>query len=229
MTFKIVVKRLERPLSFDLDKEFNWFCQSFGFFSPSDREVTASDIFREIVSSTENSLSLTSSELALKLGCSRGAVINHLNNLLRTGLIVKDGSRYVSRSKSLYRVVQEIERDIKRVFEDLEETALRIDKQLDVSVDSGKSGKTMAEVQKPVEKEVKKAQKTFNVEVMDESEPKLRVYVDRKSLPVEGFLSARIITPEGKEFKTKVPSNLTNEKIAEIIQKRLTEGKLDRI
>ena len=58
---------------------------------------------------------------------SRGAVIHQLNRLAAAGLIQKEGRGYLLREGSVYRTIKEVERDVKRLFEDLEQIALEID------------------------------------------------------------------------------------------------------
>jgi predicted transcriptional regulator len=135
-SFKIVVKRVERPFSNDPVDEFEWICQSLGFFEPIDRERTATAIFREIFKATEEGRPITSAEIVQKIGMSRGAVVNHLNNLIRSGLIVKNGRYYQSRSKSVYRIIEEIEDDIDRIFLRMKKVAQELDEQL--GIESGK-------------------------------------------------------------------------------------------
>ncbi len=122
-SFKIVIRRLERPLSSSLDDEFEWICRSLGFFEAIDRDKTASNIFREVVRATEQGKPLTSSEIAERVKMSRGSVVNHLNNLQRSGLIVRQGRHYLARSRSMFRTIEEIEEDIERIFSKMKKTA----------------------------------------------------------------------------------------------------------
>lgn len=126
--FRLVIRRVEPPFSNTIEKELDWICQSFGFFEPIDKEKTAAAVFREIVSATEKGLALTSTAIAEQVGMSRGSVINHLNNLQRSGLITKNGRYYSSRSRSMYRTIEEIEEDIDRIFDRMKQRAREIDK-----------------------------------------------------------------------------------------------------
>ncbi len=126
--FRLVIRRVEPPFSNTVEKELEWICQSFGFFEPIDKEKTAAAVFREIVSATEKGLALTSTAIAESVGMSRGSVINHLNNLQRSGLITKNGRYYASRSRSMYRTIEEIEEDIDRIFDRMKQRAKEIDK-----------------------------------------------------------------------------------------------------
>lgn len=131
-SFKVVVKRVEKPFSQNPMAELEWICQSLGFMEPIDRDRMASQVFMEIIKATESGEALTSSALAERVGMSRGAVINHLNNLMRSGLIVRSGRYYSSRSRSIFRTIEEIEEDIDRIFEKMKKTALELDEDLGV-------------------------------------------------------------------------------------------------
>jgi len=134
-SFKIVVRRIERPFSGSLDDEFDWLCRSLGFFEAIDREKTASNIFKVIVEATEKGKPLTSTDIAEKVKMSRGSVVNHLNNLQRSGLVVRHGRHYLARSKSMFRTIEEIEEDIDRIFAKMKKTAREIDQEFGLKVE----------------------------------------------------------------------------------------------
>ncbi len=133
-SFKIVIRRIERPFSGSLEKEFEWLCKSLGFFEPIDRDKTASEIFLEVVKATEENRPLTSSQLAECVEMSRGSVVNHLNNLQRSGLVVRHGRSYLARSRSMVRTIEEIEEDIDRIFAKMKKTAKEIDEEFGLMV-----------------------------------------------------------------------------------------------
>ncbi len=130
-TFRIVVKRIAKPVNVDdAWSEFEWLCQSLGFLEPIDKDKTAFSVLKEIISASEKGEALTSTAISNRIGMSRGAVINHLNNLLRSGLIVKHGKFYVSRSRTMQGTIQEIEEDIERIFSKMKKAAKQIDEEL---------------------------------------------------------------------------------------------------
>lgn len=129
-TFRLVIRKIEPPFSSTTQSELDWICQSLGFFEEIDKDKTASAIFKEVVSATEKGVGLTSTAIAERVQMSRGAVINHLNNLIRSGLIVHEGRFYVSRSKSMERTISEIEEDIERIFDKMKARAKLIDQQI---------------------------------------------------------------------------------------------------
>jgi predicted transcriptional regulator len=128
--FKVVVRRVERPYNEDFEHQLAWICSSLGFFEPIDKDKNAAAVFKEIVLATEDGSALTSTALAERIGMSRGAVINHLNNLLHSGLIEKNGRFYSARSRSMKRTIEEIEEDVERVFAQLKKTAEEVDKKI---------------------------------------------------------------------------------------------------
>lgn len=130
MKATIRIRRVERPYTKDLDADLRWLCASFGFCDPTTPESTASRIFREVVRATRQGQGITSTQLAEDVDMSRGAVINHLNNLLDAGLISKHGTRYTLRAGNIHRTIAEIQRDMARIFEDLDDMAAEIDREL---------------------------------------------------------------------------------------------------
>ncbi len=131
-TFKIVIKKVERPYSHDIDNSLEWLCRSLGFFEPIDREKTAASILKEILNASDDGTALTSTAIAQRVGMSRGSVINHLNNLMRAGLVARHGRYYATRSKSVFRTVEEIEEDIDRIFSKMKKTAREIDREIGI-------------------------------------------------------------------------------------------------
>ncbi|MDP2666858.1 MAG: hypothetical protein Q8P05_05165 [Candidatus Diapherotrites archaeon] len=129
--FRIVIRRVEPPFERDPEQEMEWICQSLGFL-PLRGDRTAIDIFKRVVKATEEGNGISSTQLAIALSLSRGAVINQLNNLLRSGLVVKEGHKYFARSRSMVRTLREVEEDVKRIFDTMEAYAREIDKEFGV-------------------------------------------------------------------------------------------------
>jgi predicted transcriptional regulator len=128
--FQVVIRKVEQPFSDTLEEEFNWLLRCLGFFEPIDKGKTAASVFKELIKAAEQGKSLSASELAVKVGMSRGSVTNHLNNLQRSGLVLKEGSKYRARSKSIFRTIKEIQDEIDLVFKRMEETAKELDEEM---------------------------------------------------------------------------------------------------
>jgi len=126
-SFRIIIRRIEPPFERNPEREMEWLCQSLGL-SPLNKDKATVDIFKEVVRATETGKGISSTTLSEKVNLSRGAVIHHLNNLQLAGLVVKQGRNYFARSRSMVRTIQEVEEDIKRIFDRMEETAREIDR-----------------------------------------------------------------------------------------------------
>ncbi len=143
-TFRIVIRRIEPPFERNTEREMEWLCQSLGIV-PVNKDKATMDIFKLIVKSTEEGKGISSTDIAEKVSLSRGAVINHLNNLQLAGLVVKEGRNYFARSRSMTRTVQEVEEDIKRIFARMEETAREIDRAFGMNMEDHSPTNTLRE------------------------------------------------------------------------------------
>ena len=74
--------------------------------------------------------SISSDELALKLGITRGTVVHHLNKLMEAGLVVHQGKGYMLRVENLSELINELERDVNRICHDLKIIAADVDKKM---------------------------------------------------------------------------------------------------
>ena len=125
--FRITIRRVERPFQNGFDQQFAYLCQAFGMSSDKSDADSGFKVFKAIVLSTENGKGVSSTELSAQLKISRGAVINQLNNLLECGLIQRSGREYFARSRSMFRLMDELQQDVARMFNDFKQAALRID------------------------------------------------------------------------------------------------------
>jgi predicted transcriptional regulator len=114
----------------DVKQDIEWICRSFGFLEPRDREKTAARIFSELLKASKRGEGLSSDELAAKLKLSRGTMVHHLNKLMKSGLVIHHEGRYKLRAFSLQRTIEEVKRDIIRVFENITQVAKSIDENM---------------------------------------------------------------------------------------------------
>ena len=129
MNIKITLIRRQKPFEKNIEKDMNWLCSSLGFCTQS-QQKTGSKLFKQLITQIANGGQPTSTQLAQDVGMSRGAVIHQLNQLQAAGLIRKNGRSYSLREGSLYRTIKEVERDVTRLFEDLEQMAAEIDEEV---------------------------------------------------------------------------------------------------
>jgi len=123
--FSVRISYIERPYSDDFERYVGWLCDSLGLCTHECD--SAREILLEIIKSKKG---LTSTELSGRLSKSRGAVINQLNKLIESGLIVKNGRLYRLRASTMERTIEELFEDIERAFIRFMKIAEEIDKEL---------------------------------------------------------------------------------------------------
>ena len=125
--FSITIKKLKKPKSSDLNQDIQIISQSFGLFSKRDKEKSCFRVFVEIL---KNKQGLSAEDITLNTHLTRATVIHHLNFLVKAGLIIKKGHKYYLRGDSLEGLIVEINKDINKNFEELNQIAKRIDNEL---------------------------------------------------------------------------------------------------
>ena len=127
-----IIKDLRIPSTEEYETDIEWICKCFGFLESRDKEKTAARIFKALLESVKQGRGLSSDKLAEDTGLTRGTMVHHLNKMIRSGLVVHREGQYELRSMSMQRTIQEIRRDIERVFEDIIHIAKSIDENLDL-------------------------------------------------------------------------------------------------
>ena len=107
-----------------------WLGTSLGLFSLRDKDKSCYRVFIELLRAAKRNEPLSSDELGERLGLSRGTIIHHINRLIECGIVIHEGRRYLLRVDNLSTLISEMEKDFKRVFEDLKEIAGDIDDKL---------------------------------------------------------------------------------------------------
>ncbi len=124
---KITLISSAKPLKRSLNEELRWFGVSLGLFGQRDRDKSCFRLFIELLKNAKGNKTATSDELSYKTNLSRGTVVHHLNRLMESGIVKKEGKRYLLRVQNLTVLVDEIESDIRRACEGLKEVAKEID------------------------------------------------------------------------------------------------------
>lgn len=127
---RITVVRHRQPAAPDINQKLQWLGNSLGLFSSRDKDKSCFRIFIELLKSADDDAMLSSDELAVKSNLTRGTVVHHLNNLIKAGIVVHEKNRYFLRVRTLEALVDEIEKDIQRTFDDLRQVAKSIDNDL---------------------------------------------------------------------------------------------------
>jgi len=127
---RYVLMDVRMPTKKDLDEDVEWITRCFGFLETRDVNRTAARIFEALIYAASEDEGHTSDVLAERVGVTRGAVVHHLNKMMRSGLVIFHGGQYKLREKSLRGTLNEVERDLRRVLEKIEVVASSIDESL---------------------------------------------------------------------------------------------------
>jgi predicted transcriptional regulator len=127
---KITIFKIRKPIKKDINEELQWLGSSLGLFNLRDKDQSCFRIFIELIKNTKNNAGITSDELAYRLNLSRGTVIHHIKKLKNSGLVILEHNKYILRVNNLNSLVDEINRDLQRTYEDLKDVAKNIDRKL---------------------------------------------------------------------------------------------------
>ena len=128
---KITIIQYHKPLRHNLNEELQWFGQSLGLFGERDKDRSCFRVFLELLKATKEQKIVSSDELAVKTQLSRGTIVHHLNELMKKGIVITEGKKYVLRESELLLLVESLEKDFEKVFERLRKSAEIIDKILE--------------------------------------------------------------------------------------------------
>ena len=131
MAQQILLIKLEKPREKKLDQDIHWLCNSFGLSSGRDTENLATKIVMDLLEQMSGSEEKVSSEkIAESLDVNPSRVNHHVRNLINSGLLYRERRRLCLRGGSLKAAVQEMRKDSERIFNELEEIAEEIDRQM---------------------------------------------------------------------------------------------------
>lgn len=127
---RITITRVRRPAKSSVNQQLQWLGASLGLFSIRDREQSCFRLFIELLKAAKRGQGMTSDELAFSLHLSRGTVVHHLKHLIDAGMVIHSEGRYMLRSDNLRSLVNELQKDINRTWDDLKEIAADVDERL---------------------------------------------------------------------------------------------------
>ena len=128
---RITIVSINRPSKKNINQELQWLGSSLGLFNLRDKDKSCFRVFLELLKSAKAEKLLSSDDISEKLSLTRGTVIHHINRLIESGLVVHEGNTYTLRVSNLRMLIDELEKDARRTWEDLKDIAREIDEQLD--------------------------------------------------------------------------------------------------
>ncbi len=106
--------------------------QSLGLFGYRDKDKSCYRIFIILVRALQADVRLSSDELALQTGLSRGTVIHHLNRMMDAGIVTNFRNKYFIDYENLEALIADIRKGVDEVFDQMSTLAKRIDSTLNI-------------------------------------------------------------------------------------------------
>ncbi|MDW7731240.1 MAG: ArsR family transcriptional regulator [Methanolobus sp.] len=131
MAQQILLIKLEKPRDKKLEQDIHWLCNSFGLSSGRDTENLATRIVIDMLEQMAgNEEKVSSEQIAESLEVTPSRINHHVRNLVNSGLLYRERRKLCLRGGSLKAAVQEMRKDSERIFNELEEIAEEIDRQM---------------------------------------------------------------------------------------------------
>lgn len=127
---RITIVKRRRNIGQNVNEELQWLGNSLGLFNLRDKDSSCFRIFITFIKKVKKDKPISSDEVAEQLRLSRGTVVHHLIKLMDAGLIVREKEGYLLREDNLRKVIEEMKRDVVKVFQELDEVAKDIDERL---------------------------------------------------------------------------------------------------
>ena len=127
---KITIVSIRKPHENDLNETLQWFGASLGLFGARDKDKSCFRIFIELVKNLKENEPISSDEIALKTGLTRGTVVHHLNRLMSSGIVTSERNGYQLKVDNLEHLTDIVKNNVDRAFDNLTEIAKDLDKRL---------------------------------------------------------------------------------------------------
>lgn len=128
---RITITRVEHQVSTpDVNEELQYLGGALGLFNQRDKDKSRFRIFIALLKALKKHETLSSDDLAEQLGITRATIIHHLDNLMEAGIVESMKGKYQLRVDNLEELIDVIQDDINKNFDDLREIARNCDKGL---------------------------------------------------------------------------------------------------
>lgn len=130
---KITIIRKKTSPNKNINELLLSFGESLGLFSSRDKDKSCYRIFIILIKALKLNLELTSDDIALKSGLTRGTVVHHLNHLMEAGIVTNTKNKYFLNVSSLSNLVEEMRENVNSLFSEMDILAKEIDDVLDLN------------------------------------------------------------------------------------------------
>jgi len=124
---EITIKANKRPEKEDVESIMEWICYSLGLVKGRDLERTSAKMMLCFLKHIYTEGVVIPEVIAKEMNLARSTVIHHIKKYEKAGILIRVGSGYELRERTLTETIEEIERDVEREFSRIKELSRKID------------------------------------------------------------------------------------------------------
>lgn len=132
MKKEFVLKCLQKPNKINLVNDIQWLGNSFGFTEGRDLENISTKILQCLLKEISKDGFTSSERISIKLNMSIQKVNYHLRTFISSGFIYREKKLLYIQQGSVKNAVEEMRKDVNRLFDTLSEVGLDIDNKLGI-------------------------------------------------------------------------------------------------
>ncbi len=130
MSQRVVIVKIRRVKTENVNQELQWFGNSLGLFGLRDKDSSCFRVFITLVKKARRNELLSSDDIAEHLNLSRGTVVHHLTKLMEAGIVLREKEGYILREGTLQGLIKDIRRDMEAMMSELDDVAKEIDERM---------------------------------------------------------------------------------------------------
>lgn len=124
---EIILKNVSKPIDKDVQEDIQWVCDSFGFATGRDTNLTSIKIVSCLLEKFAEDVGVATELVAHDLMISSALVNHHVRNLMNSGLVYRERKLIFLRGGTLRSAVEEMRKDANRMFDEIALMAEEID------------------------------------------------------------------------------------------------------
>ncbi|MBN1645999.1 ArsR family transcriptional regulator [Candidatus Woesearchaeota archaeon] len=129
---RITIIRTIQPKDDSVNEDLKWLGSSLGLFNLRDKDKSCFRIFITLVRNLKTKTGLTSDEIAMMTGLTRGTVVHHLNKMMASGIVFNERGKYYLTVENLEGLVELVQKNVNNTMEEIKKVAQHVDRKLNL-------------------------------------------------------------------------------------------------
>ncbi|MFP4567638.1 MAG: winged helix-turn-helix transcriptional regulator [Candidatus Woesearchaeota archaeon] len=130
MPQQIILRNLQKPKKIDVIDDIEWLGNSFGFSAGRDTEKITSQILKNVLQEVASEGFTSTENISQDLDLSIQRVNYHLRTFIDAGFLLREKRLIFVRQGSVRSAIEEMRRDVNRIFDNLSKIGEEIDEAL---------------------------------------------------------------------------------------------------